>query len=192
MQTCSASGRLVFPALAKLAARRIFANSTRSLMSILIPRPTTAQVGKVLLALCALPGMSCLAAATVSPTSLSWVSVVVGGRGAQKVVTLTNSGTTAITISSIALSGANPGDFVIFSKTCGTSLAAAASCTANILFAPTVTGARTATLSFTDTATNSPQTVAVSGTGTAAATLTQKLSAASTASAMRAASTASR
>ncbi len=128
-----------------------------------------AQTGKVLLVLCVLPGMSCLAAATVSPTSLNWVSVAVGGRGAQKVVTLANSGTAAITISGIALTGANPGDFVIFSKTCGTSLAAAASCTANILFAPTVAGARSATLSFTDTATNSPQTVALTGTGTGSA-----------------------
>lgn len=138
-------------------------------MSIVVPKPSMAQAGKALLALCALPGMSCLAAATVSPTSLNWVSVVVGGKGAQKVVTLTNSGTAAITISSVALTGANPGDFVIFSKTCGTSLAASASCTTNILFAPTVAGARSATLSFTDTATNTPQAVALTGTGTGSA-----------------------
>jgi hypothetical protein len=116
VQTSSAFGRFVFHALAELAARRIFVNSTRKLMSILVPRPLTARLGKVLLALSALPGMNCLAAATSSPSSLNWVSVVVGGKGAQKVVTLTNSGTTALTTSSTALSGANPGDLVQFEK----------------------------------------------------------------------------
>src|ERR1035438_7125962 len=124
---------------------------------------------RIILALCVFQGAACMAA-TVSPASLSWAAVPVGGKGAQKVVTLTNSGTTAITISSIAISGTNPGDFTIFSKTCGTSLAASASCTANIIFGPTVAGARSATLGFTDTGTGSPQTVALSGTGTGAST----------------------
>jgi len=106
--------------------------------------------------------------ATVSPTSLNWVSVPVGGRGAQKVITLTNSGTSSITISSVTLTGTNPTDFAIYSKTCGTSLAASASCTANIIFAPSATGELYATLNFNDTASGSPQTVALSGDGTAA------------------------
>ena len=104
--------------------------------------------------------------ASVSPTSLSWVSVAVGSKGAAKAVTLTNSGTTSISISSITFSGANPGDYLISSKTCGTSLAASASCTASIAFAPTTSGTRTATLNFNDSATNTPQTVSLSGTGT--------------------------
>ncbi len=128
----------------------------------------SASMLRLLLALCAFQAATCLAAVTASPTSLSWAAVPVGGKGAQKVVTLTNSGTTAITISSIAFSGTNPGDFTIFSKTCGTSLAASASCTANIIFAPTVAGARSATLKFTDNSAGSPQTVALTGNGTAA------------------------
>ncbi len=106
-----------------------------------------------------------LFAATVSPTSLSWASVPVGGKGAQKAVTLTNTATTAITISSVTLTGTNAGDFQIFSKTCGTSLAASASCSANIVFAPTSSGTRTAVLNFTDSASGSPQKVTLSGTG---------------------------
>lgn len=113
-------------------------------------------------------GASLLAQAGVSPSTLNWVSVVVGGKGGQKVVTLTNSGTTAITISSIKFSGANPGDFEIFSKTCGTSLAVSASCTANVLFAPTTTGKLSATLDFTDSASNSPQTMTLTGDGVVA------------------------
>ncbi len=108
----------------------------------------------------------CLAAATVSPTSLTWGSVSVGSAGGQKTATLTNTGSASITIRSIAITGTNAADFSIFSKTCGTSLAAAASCTAKIIFKPTTTGTRTAKLTFTDTASNSPQTVALSGAGT--------------------------
>lgn len=108
-------------------------------------------------------GATSSGSASVSPTSLNWVSVAVGGIGGQKVATLTNSGSSAITISSVALAGADPQDFKIYSKTCGSSLAAGASCTANVVFAPTVSGTRTATLNFNDSATNSPQTVALSG-----------------------------
>ena len=135
-------------------------------MSMLKPRSIAALAETTGLALCALSGVSCLAA-TVSPTSISWVSVAVGKGGAPKAATLTNNGTATITISGITLTGANPGDYQISSKTCGTSLAASASCTATIVFAPTTTGTRTATLNFTDTGTGSPQTVALSGTGTA-------------------------
>ena len=116
--------------------------------------------------LCCAYASTCLAQATVSPTSLTWASVAVGNAGGQKPVTLTNTGATSINISNIAITGTNAGDFSIFSKTCGTSLAASASCSANIIFKPTTTGTRTATLTFTDTATNSPQTVPLSGTGT--------------------------
>jgi Abnormal spindle-like microcephaly-assoc'd, ASPM-SPD-2-Hydin/PQQ-like domain len=123
-------------------------------------------VGKAFLALSALPALNCLAAATVSPTSLNWVFVAVGNTGGQKVVTLTNGNASAITISSVTLSGANPGDFKISSKTCGSSLAASASCTANIAFAPTTTGNRSATLNFNDSDGSSPQTVALTGLGT--------------------------
>lgn len=108
-------------------------------------------------------GTSSGGSASVSPTSLNWVSVNVGGIGGQKVATLTNGGSTSISISGVTLSGADPQDFRIYSKTCGSSLAAKASCTANVVFAPTTGGTRTATLNFTDSATNSPQMVALSG-----------------------------
>ena len=116
-------------------------------------------------------GTTSSGSASVTPSSLNWVSVPVGGKGAQKTVTLKNSATTSITISSIAFAGTNPGDFLIFSKTCGTSLAPSASCSANIIFAPTTAGARSAILRFTDSASGSPQSVALSGTGTSGFTL---------------------
>ena len=105
---------------------------------------------------------------TVSPTSLSWYSVAVGNTGGAKSVTLTNGSSSASTISSVAVTGADAADFIISANTCGSSLAASASCTVTVAFKPAAAGSRTATLSFTDSAANSPQTVALSGTGTAA------------------------
>jgi hypothetical protein len=105
-------------------------------------------------------------ATAIAPSSLTWAAVVAGTKSGQKVVTLTNGNATAITLGSITFAGANPNDFSVFSKTCGTTLAAGASCTANIVFGPTGTGSRTAVLNFNDSDINSPQILSLSGLGT--------------------------
>ncbi len=107
-------------------------------------------------------------ALTLSPTSLAFGNEVVGGTTKAKTVTATNSGSASLNISSIATSG----DFAIQSKTCGSTLAVGAKCTVSVTFAPTQLGSRTGDLTFNDNAGNSPQSVPLSGTGTAQATLT--------------------
>jgi len=102
--------------------------------------------------------------AKLSPTSLNFGSVAVGTTSPATIVTLTNVGTTSLTISSIAITGTNSGNFGQ-SNTCGTSLAVSASCTISVKFRPTATGARSAAISITDNAAGSPQNVALSGTG---------------------------
>ena len=102
---------------------------------------------------------------TLSSTSVDFGDQMVGSASAAQAVTLTNYDATAYTISSITLTGANAGDFTQ-TNTCGTSLGAGASCTINIVFAPTATGTRSATLSVADTGPASPQTAALSGNGT--------------------------
>ncbi len=76
-------------------------------------------------------------------------------------MTLTNTGPLILTISSIAASG----DF-LQENNCHTSVAAGASCSIDVSFEPTVKGTRTGTLTITGNAANSPQTVALTGTGT--------------------------
>jgi hypothetical protein len=105
---------------------------------------------------------------TLSTTSLSFGNQVINTTSVAKTVTLTNSGTGPLSISSIVVSGS----FAIFSKTCGTTLAAAAKCNVKITFTPTVLGTLTGALTFTDNAPNSPQTVALTGKGVLPATLT--------------------
>jgi subtilase family serine protease len=123
-----------------------------------------------LIAALAGPGSGGGPTVTVSPTSLTWGDVVEGATGAKKAVTLTNTGTSTLNISSIAISG----DFgqTTSPKPCGSTLAAGKSCKIEVTFTPTQVGARTGSLTITDNASDSPQTVALSGTGAVQATLT--------------------
>ncbi|WP_435137635.1 choice-of-anchor D domain-containing protein [Actinacidiphila sp. bgisy144] len=105
------------------------------------------------------PSSATLAA---SPTSLDFGSVAPGITSTAQSVTLTNNGSAAAPISSITASG----DFAQ-TNTCGTSLAAKASCTVSVTFTPSTTGSRTGTLTVTGDASAGPTTVALSGTGTA-------------------------
>ncbi|WP_263353985.1 choice-of-anchor D domain-containing protein [Acidicapsa acidisoli] len=102
---------------------------------------------------------------TLTPTSLTFPSTTVGVTSATQSVTLKNTGTSTITLSSETLTGADPSSYLISAKTCSTTLAAGATCTVSIEFKPTATGTLTASLSVADNATGSPQAVALSGTG---------------------------
>jgi hypothetical protein len=117
--------------------------------------------------------------ATLLPATLTFASQTVGTTSAGQSSTLTDtSSTVALNISSITLTGTDPGDFAISSaSTCPTSgtIKAKATCLVTITFTPTATGTRTATLNVTDNATGSPQTVSLTGTGAAAALATATL-----------------
>src|SRR5439155_1098217 len=105
--------------------------------------------------------------ASLSPTSLTFPSQTVGTTSAAQAVNLSNSGSAALSITSIAITGTNSGDFAQ-NNNCPLSpstLAAGAKCTINATFTPSATGTRSATLTVSDNATGSPQTVALSGTG---------------------------
>ena len=106
--------------------------------------------------------------AKLAPTPLSFGTLAVGLTSVVKKVTLTNVGTTALSITSIAVTGAEAGDFPETGTTCGRSLAAAASCTVSLTFNPSTTGSHSANLTVTDNAGGSPQHVPLSGTGTTA------------------------
>jgi hypothetical protein len=103
----------------------------------------------------------------LSPASLSFSTTFVGLTSTPKPVTMTNEQATAITISSATITGADPNDFTVTTSCPITpnTLSASGHCVMNVSFAPTATGTRTATLTIVDTATGSPQTVSLTGTG---------------------------
>ncbi len=105
-------------------------------------------------------------AVTVSPSSLSFGSQQVGTSSAPKSATVTNSGNAALTISGVAVAGTNSGDFAR-TTTCGSTLAAGASCTVSVTFSPSATGGRSASVTITDNASGSPHQISLSGSGAA-------------------------
>ncbi len=110
------------------------------------------------------------AAVTLNPTSLKWGKIAVGTTSGAKPVTITNSGTATLNISTIAVSGDFALKVVKATKTVtpcvnGTALAPSATCEFKVTFTPTQTGVRTGAVSITDNAPGSPQQVALTGTG---------------------------
>jgi len=106
-------------------------------------------------------------AAKLSASNLSFSSnVVVGTTTAGQTLTLKNNQTVALNITSIVTTG----DFAQ-TNTCGTSLAAGASCAITVTFTPSTTGLHNGTLTVTDDANTSPQRATMTGTGVLAAKL---------------------
>ena len=97
---------------------------------------------------------------TASPSNLAFASTSVGSSAPAQSVTISNTGTAAAAISRVSVSG----DYSE-ATTCGSSLAAGATCTVAVTFAPTAAGTRTGTLTVASNATNPSLTVALSGTG---------------------------
>lgn len=107
------------------------------------------------------------AVAGIAPASLSFGAALVGSATSAQTVTVTNSGTAALSLSGLSTSST---DFQITGGTCATSkpVAAGGNCTVLLDFEPQAAGARSATLTLAHNAAGSPGTVALSGTGTAA------------------------
>src|SRR5262249_16605670 len=99
-------------------------------------------------------------ALTLAVSSLTFGAQDVGTTSAAQSLTLRNSGSAAVTISSVATTG----EFAQ-SNGCGGSLAPGAGCTVSVTFTPSGMGARSGTLTLTDDAPDSPQIVPLSGSG---------------------------
>ncbi len=108
-------------------------------------------------------------AVTLAPALLSFGILTQGATSAPQSVTVTSSGAAALHISSVALTGANPTDFVVTNGCTQASYPTGLTCTIGLAFSPSATGQRTATLTITNDAPNSPQTVALSGSANSAA-----------------------
>jgi hypothetical protein len=106
------------------------------------------------------PVVQVISSVDLSTRSLLFGPTLLNTPSASQAVTLTNVGTAALAISSIATSGN-------FSQTntCPANLAAAQSCRINVRFTPTSLGVLTGTLTIIDADPTSPQLVSLSGTG---------------------------
>jgi hypothetical protein len=102
---------------------------------------------------------------TVAPSAVSFPATGLGTTVGSQTVTVTSAGSAAAQISSIVLGGADPGDFKMTdSCTPPGTYAVHSSCILSLIFTPSATGTRTAVITITDDAPNSPQTVSLTGT----------------------------
>jgi hypothetical protein len=105
---------------------------------------------------------------SVTPTKLTFPTTTIGTTSAPLTSTLANNNLTALTITSITITGA-----FAQTNTCGTSLPATSKCTISVTYTPTATGTQTGLITITDSASNSPQKINLTGTGqSSGATLT--------------------
>jgi hypothetical protein len=116
----------------------------------------------ILTAFGAAPAHAAVTRITIVPVVLSFPQQEVE-TSAAKNVTLTNPNSAALQINSVVPSA---GDFTVTSDGCSnTMLAPGANCVVSVTFTPSQTGTRTGTLTITDGAFNSPQTVNLTGKG---------------------------
>ncbi len=106
---------------------------------------------------------------SLSQTTLTFATQNAGSVSPGQNVVLTNTGSGALTILSISITGTNTGDFA---QTHGcplspSTLAPSNSCTITVTFAPVASGMRTAAVTISDNAPGSPHLVTLTGTGAA-------------------------
>jgi hypothetical protein len=105
---------------------------------------------------------------TPSLTTMAFPTTEVGSNSSSLTLTFSNRGSLTQTINSIAVTGAEAGDFTTYNyndQCSGQSLAPNSNCIVYLTFSPTVSGSRTATLTESDTAPGSPRVVTLKGTG---------------------------
>jgi hypothetical protein len=140
-----------------IVAALVVSSSTLGVAPVTVPLNGTGQIASGL---------------TVTPTQLSFGTLNLGLTSAAQTVTVTNTSTIAASGLTVGVSGqAGSNQFSVAQSTCGGSLAAAASCTVGVVFAPTATGATTGVLTFSSAAMATPATVPLSGTGAAGAAI---------------------
>ncbi len=101
-------------------------------------------------------------AVSLSPGSITFPARSVGTTSVPTIVTLTNTGTTSLTVSQINVLGAVNGNFTE-TNNC-TTVAPSGTCSINVTFAPTAAGPQSATIQILSNAASSPDTISLSGT----------------------------
>ena len=109
----------------------------------------------------ALVGTGAQPGLAISPTTVSFGNVVVGQSGTQA-ITMTNTSSSNVVVNLATVSGSA---FGISGLTLPATIATGQSVSFNAQFAPTGTGVGTGSISFTDNAAGSPQSIILSGSG---------------------------
>ena len=112
-------------------------------------------------------GVAAAAMASLSSAAMGFGSQEVGTVSASRSVTLRNTGTGPLTVSSVVLAGTDAGQFAQ-TNNC-TSVAVGGSCAISAAFKPTSTGTKSASIAISHNAPGAPSNISLSGTATASA-----------------------
>ncbi len=106
---------------------------------------------------------------TITPSAINFPNQAINSTSTATPLTLSNNTSAALSIASIATSGA-------FAQTnnCGASLAAGTSCTVNVTFSPSAIQYYSSSVTFTDGGASSPQSIPVNGSGVVTVAYTPK------------------
>ena len=105
-------------------------------------------------------------AVRLSATTITFPGETVGMASTPQSVTLTNTGNVTLNIANIAVTGTNAGDFTLApAGSCGATVAVHDTCTIKVTFTPSAVGARSAAVTLTDDALDSPESITLSGQG---------------------------
>ena len=119
--------------------------------------------GQANFVLAGLDGTGIAPMASLAPASMSFTTTA-GTTSAPQTATLTNAGSTPLSILNISVTGASPIDYQQ-TNNCGFLLAVGANCTISVTFAPVFPGSYPATLTVSDNDPASPQTISLTGSG---------------------------
>jgi hypothetical protein len=113
----------------------------------------------------ALSGYGAAPAVSLSTTALAFGDQKVNEASPAQTVTVVNSGTSDLLVTSAVLTGAN-GQFSLSANTCtNATVPPGGVCSVGVVFAPTSAGQKSASLTIADNAAGSPRTVSLGGTG---------------------------
>lgn len=98
--------------------------------------------------------------ARLTPSSLTFTEQTVGATSTAQTITLTNPGNGVLTVGGVQATG----DFAQ-TNNCTSVAASGGTCTLQVTFTPTSSGTRTGAVTLTDSAGDSPQTIALTGSG---------------------------
>jgi hypothetical protein len=108
-----------------------------------------------------LTGTGIMPIVSLSSRSLIFSLRSIGTTSLPQMITLTNTGTAPLHISNVAVTTANPGEFI--ASGCPGVVTAGQTCTLSVSFSPQVTGTRTGILQIFSDALTSPDTIQLSG-----------------------------
>jgi hypothetical protein len=100
---------------------------------------------------------------TIAPTAIDWPGSDLGQDAARVPVTLTNTGSTALAVSKVAISGTDGRDFRAVADDGCASIAPGSGCVVTVTFAPSSVGTRAASLTITDSSSGGEHTIPLTG-----------------------------